>query len=137
MRQTLLGADEGQYLVFGIEAYVKPAAVPLRHRLAEVTDPGVGRIAVRTRVARGAGEGLDDMLRGGEIGVADPQVDDVHAPGSELLLLPVEIGEEVRADPGQPLCLHRSSVSASGMRSGRSAGTSAHATVRRFQSLLA
>jgi len=84
MDQPLLAADQGNDLRFRVQGDTEAPAVITGKSLAEFRDAVVVGIAVVAGVAGGLAKGLDDEIRGGQVGVADAQVDDVHSPGPHL-----------------------------------------------------
>ena len=92
---ALLRADEGHELLFGVEGDAKASLVPLGGRAAEVGEAFGFRVAVVGGVAGGLAEGVDDVGRGGQVGVADAEGDDVDALGLLGRDLLGDLGEEV------------------------------------------
>ncbi|MNX99298.1 hypothetical protein D3C86_1317370 [compost metagenome] len=76
--EAFLGADEGQHLGLGVEFDPVAALVPGGDRLAEGLLAAEGRVAVVRGILDGGDGRVDDRLRGGQVGRADPQIDDRH-----------------------------------------------------------
>ena len=99
----LLGAHRRDDLGRRVEGHAEARVVEARHGLAEALAPAVGRVLVRVRPGDLLAHGLDHERRGGRVGVADAEGDDVDARrplGGDLLL---DLGEEVRGEPSEPL----------------------------------
>ena len=109
VREPFLGADQSENVGGGLEGHAEAPAVPVRHSPLVLDGTAVGRIAVAADVGGAFHERVDDVGRRREIGIAHAEVDDVHAPGRQLLLLAVQVGEQVGADLLQSSCgLHAS-----------------------------
>src|SRR5207249_210095 len=67
----------------GVDRNAAPASRVLGDRLAQLGKPG-GRAIMRPAVAQGARGRVDDVVRGGEVRLADLEVNDVAALGLEL-----------------------------------------------------
>jgi hypothetical protein len=100
---ALLGANEGDDLLGGVELDPETPAVPVGGHLTEAAQAGIGRVLVRGRVLGRLAEGLYDVGRGGLVRVAHAQVDDIHAAGAHLVAQAVDLLEEIRRQKLQAL----------------------------------
>ena len=107
MGQTLLGPDGGHHLGVGVELDPELAQVEVGDGLAELGDAPAGRVAVVAGVVGGLGQLLHRHVRGGEVGVAESQVDDVAPVLPAGVPQLVDGGEHVRRQAVDPAELHR------------------------------
>ena len=96
MRQALFGSDGGDGFGFGVDIHSKAAFVPIGDGHPEFGDPPGGGIAVVSPLARGFDELVHDVLRGGEVGIAHPQIDDVFPAPPGLHFDGVDRGKDIR-----------------------------------------
>jgi hypothetical protein len=99
-----LGADQGQDLGVRVELDPEAPAVEVRDRAPERRQPEVARVLVGRGVAGRPGQLLDHEVRGGQVGVADAERDDVDPRRLALGDLPVDLGKEVRWDGVDAAC---------------------------------
>ena len=78
---ALLGADQGQDLLVGVEAQPEAALVPASDGLAVLWQAVRIRIALVFRVARGLHERVENVRRRRQVRVADGERDDIDAGG--------------------------------------------------------
>ena len=119
----LLGAQRGDDLRGGVEGDAEARRVEAGHGLAEGRPPPVGRVLVGVRAADLVAHGGDHHLGGRRVGVADAQRDDVDALGPLGRDLLLDLGEQVRGQPPEPLGpddARRQSSSSARTRSGDS-----------------
>ncbi len=96
VRDAFLAADECEHLGRWVDFDVEAALEPLGARLAVRHRARVARVLVVLRVLDRLGHRIDDALRGGHVGIADAERDDVDALGLLRLLLAVDLCEQVR-----------------------------------------
>ena len=97
VREALLGPDRRAGLGLGVELDPERALVQVGDREAELRDAPARRVAVVARVADGFAELVDRDVGRRQVGVAEPEVDDVLAGPPGLHLQRVDRGEDVRA----------------------------------------
>ena len=101
------GPDGRDHLGVGVELDAEPAQVERGDRLAELGDALARRVPVVLRIVDGFGQLLDRGVGRGQVGVAEPEVDDV-APGSTgRQLQRLDVREDVRGQAVDPSELHR------------------------------
>ena len=93
---ALFRADQGQHFRVAVEGDAEPLAVPVGDGLAQLGKALRLRVAVVGRLVRRRVQGVEDALRGGQVGVADGEGDDVDALGALLVDLLADLDEEVR-----------------------------------------
>jgi len=106
MSYSLLGANERQHLFLWIELHSECPLVPVRHRHSEGELALIGGILVIGWIAGGLIQGSHNVLRRGQIGIANAEVNDIHAPASGLLLGFVYGGKEVGREVLYPIGIH-------------------------------
>ena len=86
VRDPLLRPDQGHDLGLGIELDTEAPQVQIRHRQSQLRDAPARRVAVVARVAGGFCQLVDGDIGRRDVGVAEPQVDDVltRATGGHL-----------------------------------------------------
>ena len=90
----------------GVQVHVEAMLVVAGRGLPELGDPARGRVAVVALVVGGLGELLHRDGRRGQIGVAEPQVDDVGSVAAGGHLEAVDDREDVRRQRGDAAELH-------------------------------
>ena len=93
--QPLLGPDGGDGLGLRVDVHVEPALVPVGNGYPQLGDAPGGRIAVVGGLARGFDELVHDVLRGGQVGVAHPQIDDILPPAPGHHFQGVDRGKDI------------------------------------------
>ena len=125
VREPLLGADGGDHLALGVEVDAEAPLVEAGEGLAQLGDAPAGRVAVVAGVVRRLAQLVDRQRGRRDVGVAEAQVDDVHAGSPGLDLQTVDDREDVRGQPGDAAKLHVPTVvGASGGPWGRFRGSS-------------
>jgi len=124
MGDALLGAQERDDLLGRVERDPEARGVEVGHRLAEAGLTLVARVLVRGRVSGTLGERLHDVVRRGQIGVADAETDDVDPRRPAFCDLLFYGGEQVWrqrphafGDPHRPPCVRTVSVMCCGRHS--------------------
>ena len=107
VREALLGADGGAHLRVGVELHTEAAPVEIGDREAELRDAAARRVPVVARVLDRLGELLHRDVGRRDVGVAEPEVDDVLAGSPGLDLQRVHDAEHVRRKGVDPAELHR------------------------------
>ena len=82
--EPLLGAEQRHHLALGVEHHPEPARVVPGDRLAQLLQPPVGRVHVRTGPRRLAAEHVGELRRRGHVGIAHAERDHVDAGGTRL-----------------------------------------------------
>ena len=95
MSQTLLGTQEREELLRGIEFHAEAAFVEGGCSLGELRKAPVAGVAMIARVGHLALHLFHDEGRRGQIGIADPQADDIHPARALLGDLALHLGEEI------------------------------------------
>ena len=111
VREPFLGADGRDDLAVGVQLHPEAPQVQVRDRLPELGDPAARRVAVVAGVVYRLGQLLDGHVGRRDVGVAEPEVDDVVAGSTRLQLQLVDLGEDVRRKSVYPSKLHRVDVS--------------------------
>ena len=93
--QPFLGADGGDGLGLRVDIHVEAAFVPVGDGHPQLGDPPGGGIAVVGGLARGFDEFVHNVLRGGQVGVAHPQIDDILPPAPGHHLQGVDRGKDI------------------------------------------
>ena len=101
MPHAFLGADESEHFRGRVEFHTACTLVVGGHALAETHHTGIRGILVIRGIIGRFGQTVDDVLRGGKIGIADSQVDDILSRPLGFLLHDVDSGEKVRGELGQ------------------------------------
>ena len=107
VRQPLLGPDGRHHLGLGVELDAEAAQVQRGDGLAELGDALARRVAVVLGVVDGLGELLDRGVGRGQVGVPEPEVDDVAAGSTGRQLQRLDVREDVRGQAVDPSELHR------------------------------
>src|SRR5262249_16906690 len=119
VREALLGADRRARLRLRVELDAEPAAVQIGDREPELRDAATRRVAVVARVADRLAELVDRDRRRRDVGVAEPQVDDVGAGPPRLHLQRLDGAEHVGRERVDPTEVHPSiTVSGAPRRAG-------------------
>ncbi len=96
MRQPLLGPDGVDDLGFRIDVDTKPSPVAIGHRLPQVGNTPRRRVPVIAGIAGSFRQLVDHLRLGGDVRVAESEIDDVFAGPTRLQLKVVDLGEDVR-----------------------------------------
>ncbi len=80
----------------GSRSTEKTGFVPVGNGLPELIHAFVAWILVVFGIGHSLIHRFDDVVRGGDVGIADTEVYEVHASGPYFRLLLVDSGEEVR-----------------------------------------
>ena len=101
---ALLGPDQRQHLGIGIEFDPEALAIPVRDRHPQLPEAVVVGIAVVRRLLGRLLQCPHDVLGCGEVGVANPEADDVVSLrpllGDAAVHLGKQIGGQLRDEPG-------------------------------------
>ena len=118
VREALLRTDRAAHLGLEVERDVELALVEVGERLAQLRDAVAQRVAVVAGVAHRLDQLLDRDVGRREVGVAEPEVDDVLAGPPQLHLQRVDVGEHVRRQRVDSAKLHVGQVRRRGKRTG-------------------
>ena len=106
VREALLRPDRVRDLRLRVELDAEPARIQRGDGLAHPRDAARERVAVVARQPRRLGELLHRDLRRGDVGIAEAEVDDVHAAAARVDLQLVDQLEDVRREVGDAAELH-------------------------------
>ena len=100
--EALLGAHRRDHLGLGIQLDSEAAPVEVGAGRAELRDALRGGVAVVVRLRGGLLELRDGHLGRGQVGIAEPEVDDVVACAAQLERQLADHREHVRRQPVEP-----------------------------------
>ena len=104
--EPFLGSDRVGDLQFGVELHTPLRLVVAGDRLAKLWETAAERVAVIPRVLCRFGQLVDRDLRGGNVGVAESEVDDVGSGSTCLDLESIDDGKDVRRQILDPTEVH-------------------------------
>ena len=107
VRQPFFGPDGRDHLGLGVELDAEAAQVERGDGLAQLGDALAGRVPVVLRVVDGLGQLLDGRVGRRQVGVAEPEVDDVATGSTGRQLQRLDVREDVRGQAVDPSELHR------------------------------
>ena len=110
VRQPLLGTDRVDDLRLGVQLHTETSQVEVGHGPAELGDTTAERVAMVAGISRGLGQLLHGNVGRRQVGVAEPQVDNVLPAAATLHLEPIDDREDVRGQVGDAPELHRSQI---------------------------
>ena len=110
--QPFLGPDGGDHLGVGIERHFELAEVEIGDGLADLGDSTAGRVPVVPRIVHGLGQLLHGHVGRRQVGVAEPEVDDVVAVvAGPAAFRSFDGGKDVRGKAVDPSEFHQQRLS--------------------------
>ncbi len=95
MGDSLLGADQGEHFRPGVKLHLKLSPVKVGYRLPKLGTPHKTGVFHIVRTPNLLDQLLHNMLRGRQVGIANPEIDDIHSCRFHRFFFPVDFREHV------------------------------------------